>query len=313
MGSQTITTSETFYTGEQQVIAELGLEKYVLEIGLNGFTIVPPEVTGVTMQQIDQLTGLLMDKCEELVGCKFSVEDGPEAELDYGDYRGTLEQLSGAEPSQFQLMQLCTFDRAFRDLAVNPIASALMRHILGGMARFSSHNCFVKWAGEGYGESLGLHCDQLPLGRALAANCNWALTDYTRENGAFACVPGSHLRSSNPVLPQGIEESIPLECAKGSLIAFHGQLWHGAYPRSTPGLRVTISNYFRHAMLQPQDDIPNHFPRELADDCNDPSVFKEFAGFGAPYQSQALPVPRAVVWLTDLRQFESAMIGRSPQ
>lgn len=286
-------TLDKFYTAAERGIKDLGLEKYALEIELNGFTVVPPDVTGVSEDVIDHLRDLLLEKSEELVGCRFSVEEGPACELDYGDYKGTLERQSGVKPSQFQLMQLCTFHRAFRDLAVNPVASQLMQLILGGMARFSSHNCFVKWAGEGYGESLGLHCDQLPWGRALAANCNWVLTDYTRENGAFACVPGSHRLDCAPVMPKAVEQAIPVECPKGSLIAFHGQLWHGAYPRTTPGLRVTISNYFRHAAMLPQDDIPNHFPRELADDCVNPELFKEFAGFGVPYQRQVLPLPRA--------------------
>ena len=280
-------------------IAELGLEPYVLELELNGYAVVPPSVTGVTDEQIDTLTGLLLDKSEELVGCRFTVEDGPACELDYGDYKGVIERMSGVEPSQFQLMQLCTFDRAFRDLAVNPAAVALMRYMIGRHAtRFSSHNCFVKWAGDGYGDSLGLHCDQdgvpQPWGRvALNANCNWCLTEYSPDSGPFACVPGSHLRASHPVQPAAAREAVPVECPRGSLIAFHGQLWHGAYPRTAPGLRVTISNFYRHAAIQPQDDIPNHFPKELADDCDDPDTFKQLAGFGLPYQSQALPVPKA--------------------
>ena len=280
-------------------ISALGLEPHVLELELNGYAVVPPAVTGVTPEEIDRLTQLLLDKSEELVGCRFTVEDGPERELDYGAYKGVLERMSGVEPSQFQLMQLCTFDRAFRDLAVNPTAVALMRHMIGPLAtRFSSHNCFVKWAGDGYGDSLGLHCDQggvpQPWGRvALNANCNWCLTDYTLGNGAFACVPGSHRRGSHPVQPAAAAEAVPVECPRGSLIAFHGQLWHGAYPKSTSGLRVTISNYYRHAAILPQDDIPNHFPRALADDCKDPDTFKQLAGFGNPYQSQVLPVPRA--------------------
>ena len=282
-----------------ETIAELGLEPYVLEIELQGYAVVPPAVTGVTDTEIDRLTQLLLDKSEELVGCPFTVADGPERDLDYGGYGGTLEQISKVKPSQFQLMQLCTFDRASRDLAVNPVATGLMRYMIGPGMRFSSHNCFIKWAGDGYGESLGMHCDQagvpLPWGRvALNANCNWCLTDYTLDNGAFACVPGSHLRSRPPVLPDAVREAVPVECPRGSLIAFHGQLWHGAFPRKTPGLRVTIANYFRHPAIQPQDDIPNHFPRKLADDCANPKLFKELAGFGAPYQSQVLPVPKAV-------------------
>ena len=284
----------------QKTIKELGLEKYIAELEVDGYTIVPPEVTGVSLADIDHLTELLLKKSEELIGCPFNVETGPEAELDYGDYPGTLELFSGVKPAQFQLMQLCTFDRAFRDLAINPVAVALMEHLIQPKStRFSSHNCFIKWQGDGYGESLGMHCDQagvpLPWGRiALNANTNWCLTEYTLENGPLAVVPGSHHRNSHPVMPQAIHEAVPVLCAKGSVIVFHGQLWHGAYPKKTDGLRVTIANYYRHASIMPQDDIPNHFPKELADDCSDPSVFKRLAGFGTPYQSQVLPVPRAV-------------------
>lgn len=284
--------AEKYFTESQKTVAEMGLEKYVLDIELNGFTIVPPEVTGLTDEKIDRLVGLLLQKCEELVGCKFDVDAGTEHPLDFGDYGGALERISGSKPSQFQLVEICKYDRAFRDLAVNPVASALMRHILGPTAKFSSHNCFIKWAGEGYGESLGLHCDQPPWARPLNANCNWALTDYTKENGAFACVPGSHLRNTQPVMPRAVKEAIPLECPRGSLIAFHGQLWHGAFPRTTPGLRVTIANYFRLGIIQPQNDISNDFPRDLAEDCDDPATFKEFAGFGLPYRGQVLPLPR---------------------
>ncbi|MYB36267.1 MAG: phytanoyl-CoA dioxygenase family protein [Gammaproteobacteria bacterium] len=288
-------------------IEEHGLARYVEELDEQGYTVVPPDVNGITEDDVDELVGQLLAKSEELIGCRFTVEDGPECELDYGDFPGFLERFSGAKPSQFQLMQLCTYHRAFRDLAVNPVAVTLIHHLFGTEgsfgnhwpARFSSHNCFVKWAGEGYGESLGLHVDQggipLPWGeKALNANCNWCLTDYTLDDGAFACVPGSHLRKSHPKLPDAAAEAIPIECPRGSLIAFHGALWHGAYPKKTPGLRVTIANFFRHAAISPQDDIPNHFPKELADDCADPKTFHMLAGFGSPYQSQAYPLPRAV-------------------
>ena len=285
----------------QANINELGLGKYIAELEVNGYTVVPPEVTGVSPEQIKQLVDLLLKKSEELVGCPFSVEGGPGSDLDYGKYPGTLEQFSGVRPAQFQLMQLCTFDRAFRDLAINPVAVALMEYLIEPKStRFSSHNCFVKWKGEGYGDSLGLHCDQggvpLPWGRiSLNANTNWCLTDYTLEDGAFACVPGSHHRSSHPVMPGAVKEAVPIECPKGSMIAFHGQLWHGAYPKQTDGLRLTISNYYRHASISPQDDIPNHFPRALADDCENPDVFKTLAGFDSIYQTQVLPLPKAKI------------------
>ena len=292
----------------ESTIASLGLEPYIKELDEQGYTIVPPSITGVSSEQIDELTQLLLDESEKHVGCKFAVDDGPECELDFGNYRGVLEKASGVKPTQFQLAQLCNIHRAFRDLAVNPAGTAILHHLIGTSAtplyrenwaaRFSSFNAFIKWQGEGYGDSLGLHCDQggvpLPWGdKALAANCTWALTGYTYEGGALACVPCSHLLKSHPS-PDAAQQAIPVECPRGSLIAFHGALWHGAYPKSTPGLRVTIANYFRHTCLSPQDDIPNHFPRELADDCTDPDTFKLLAGFGNPYQSLPIPYPRAV-------------------
>ena len=203
-------------------IEEHRLAPYVEELDEQGYAVVPPDVTGVTEDDVDELVTRLLEKSEELIGCRFTVENGPECELDYGDFPGFLERFSGAKPSQFQLMQLCTYHRAFRDLAVNPVAVTLIHHLFGTEgsfgnhwpARFSSHNCFVKWAGEGYGESLGLHVDQggipLPWGeKALNANCNWCLTDYTLDDGAFACVPGSHLRKRHPKLPDAAAEAIP--------------------------------------------------------------------------------------------------------
>ena len=109
------------------------------------------------------------------------------------------------KPGQFLIQQLARHHRLFRDLAVNPAAVALIRHMVGDDAtRFSSHNSFVKWQDDfGYGPTLGLHCDQTqmprPWGRAaLTANTNWCLTDYTKEGGSFAYVPGSHRLGPSP-------------------------------------------------------------------------------------------------------------------
>ena len=66
-------------------------------------------------------------------------------------------------------------------------------------------------------------------------------------------------------------------------------------PEEDPGMRLAIANFFCHMATLPQDHIPNPFPRELADDCADPKLFKRLAGFGSPYRSQVYPLPRTVV------------------
>ncbi|MEE3279146.1 MAG: hypothetical protein VX211_05120, partial [Pseudomonadota bacterium] len=117
----------------KETIAKLGLEPYLEELDEQGYTVVPPSVTRVSEPQIEELTQLLLDESERRVGCKFTVENGPECKLDYGDYPGALERLSGAKPSQFQLVQLCNIDRAFRDLAVNRASTAILHHLIGSM------------------------------------------------------------------------------------------------------------------------------------------------------------------------------------
>ena len=217
-----------------------------------------------------------------------------------------IAQFSGdrGEPTQFLVQQLCARDRLFRDLAINPVGVALIRHLIGQNAtRFSSHNAFIKWQGEfGYGQNLGLHCDQMavprPWGRnALTANTNWCITDYSLDGGALAYVPGSHRRMEPPRFPEAVELAVPVEAPAGSLIVFHGATWHGAFPRLTEGMRLSIANYFRHYMVLPQDDIKNLFPPELAEDCDDPDMFKFLAGFADefPYSQQTERVPRLVL------------------
>ncbi|MEM7340264.1 MAG: phytanoyl-CoA dioxygenase family protein [Actinomycetota bacterium] len=297
----------TEHTRLSPEITELGLEDYVLQLEVDGLAVVPPDVHGVSEGQIDELADLLLRRAEEIVGCPFDLDAGPAAEIEFPVPDHVLAELAGEEapgvPSQFLVQQLCRLHRRFRDLAVNPVAVALIRHMIGSNAtRFSSHNGFVKWQGDyGYGPNLGLHCDQLavplPWGRnALTANTNWCLTEYSHDGGALAYVPGSHRRMAPPTFPDAVQRAVPCIAPKGSLIVFHGATWHGAYPRHTPGMRLMISNYYRHLMVLPQEEFRNNFDEALADDCDDPALFRTLCGFTDefPYVRQSERVPRVV-------------------
>ena len=287
-------------------IQELELEQFVLQLEVDGLCVVPPERTGVAPETINAIAEQLLSEAQEVVGCEFDLNEGPKAELTMSADENVIAQFSGdrGEPTQFLVQQLCARDRLFRDLAINPVGVALIRHLIGQNAtRFSSHNAFIKWQGEfGYGQNLGLHCDQMavprPWGRnTLTANTNWCITDYSLDGGALAYVPGSHRRMEPPRFPEAVELAVPVEAPAGSLIVFHGATWHGAFPRLTEGMRLSIANYFRHYMVLPQDDIKNLFPQELAEDCDDPDMFKFLAGFADefPYSQQTERVPRLVL------------------
>ena len=289
-------------------VEALGLQPFIDEVNEKGLTIVPPEVTGVSEELIDRCVEVLLDQFEQQTGARISLEEGPIDPLEWPSAGGRAQfSEKGVEPSQTLLQQLLKFDRCFRDLAVNPVVDAIIDQLMGAgprdqkpARRLSSANSFIKWRGEfGYGPGLGLHCDQganpLPWGEtALTANATWALTDYTKEGGALAYVPGSHKINANPQAGQGVAEAVAAEAPKGSAIIFPGSTWHGAFPKQTAGLRLCAISYYRHVSVLPQEMMRFSMVDEPWADCDDPELMRELIGFddGFPYLQQSFALPR---------------------
>ena len=291
-------------------IKNLGLERYVLELETDGLTIVPPEVTGVTPDMLDRQTEVLLNRFTEMTGCPISVEKGPEGKLVWPERKNPPKESSNMpDPTQLIIQQLLQLDRCFRDLFVNPVVDELVSYMFGEgvrgnmgkkARRLSSTNSFVKWQGDsGYGEHLGLHCDQgaipLPWGStALTGNATWCLTDYSLDDGALAWVPGSHRANGRPVQSMAAKRAVPAECPRGSVIIWPGTTWHGAYPRKTPGLRLNAVAYYRHYAVLPQENLRVTMQDQPWDDCNDPVMMRELIGFDEnfPYLTQIQAVPR---------------------
>ena len=290
-------------------IQELSLEKYVYELDTEGLTIVPPEVTGVSSSHFEHCIEVLLNRFTEITGgCPISLQEGPQGKLTWPKLpeHGLLNPEGSPEPTQMLIQQILQLDRCFRDLFVNPVTDALIGHLMGGTPggkrswRLSSTNSFVKWEGEhGYGEHLGLHCDQganpLPWGHtALTANATWALTDYTLEDGALAYVPKSHKSNSHPNHPHAAKRAAPAVCKAGSVIIWPGTLWHGAYPKKTPGLRLNAVAYYRHHSVLPQENLKVTMRDQPWNDCEDPDSLRELIGFDDPfpYETQSNIVPQ---------------------
>src|SRR4029453_7997451 len=94
----------------------------------------------------------------------------------------------------------------------------------------------------GDGESAQpIHADDqlIDLGkphRAIICNTMWALTDFTEANGATRLVPASHKADHSPQYG-GRYQSVPAEMPAGSVLVWHGSLWHGGGAKTTRGGR----------------------------------------------------------------------------
>jgi len=103
-----------------------------------------------------------------------------------------------------------------------------------------------------------IHADDqlLPLAKphvATVCNTMWALTDFTEENGATRIVPGSHLAERSPKYGAHYD-SIPAEMARGSVLIWHGSLWHGGGANRTSERRVGIAMNYCAGYIRQQEN-----------------------------------------------------------
>ena len=87
----------------------------------------------------------------------------------------------------------------------------------------------------------------------LVCNTMWALTDFTDANGATRIIPGSHTRDHSP--EYGSEyASIPAEMRRGSVLIWHGSLWHGGGANRTGERRVGIAMNYCAGFIRQQEN-----------------------------------------------------------
>ena len=94
-------------------------------------------------------------------------------------------------------------------------------------------------------------------------NTMWALTDFTEANGATRLVPGSHLAPDNPVYG-GEYETIAAEMPKGSVLVWHGSLWHGGGANRSDDRRVGIAMNYCAGYIRQQENQQLGIPVALA-------------------------------------------------
>ncbi len=158
------------------------------------------------------------------------------------------------------IQHLLPQDPVFQEAITCPVTLTLVTYMVGFRAKISQTTGLVK---DSSTPPLRIHADhsnKIPApwpSLAQYCNLNWICSDYTRENGAICVWPGSH-RWGRPVpadleMAHDHEDLEVLEIPRGSVIAWHGSLWHGALPRTTEGERVTLVTPFVRDHIQAQE------------------------------------------------------------
>ena len=103
-----------------------------------------------------------------------------------------------------------------------------------------------------------IHADDqvMPLERPhvpTVCNTMWALTDFTEANGATRLVPGSHRWADVPEYGTHYE-TVPAEMPRGSVLVWHGSLWHGGGANDTERRRYGIAMNYCAGWIRQQEN-----------------------------------------------------------
>ena len=127
-----------------------------------------------------------------------------------------------------------------------------------------------------------IHADDqlIPLPKPhppTVCNTMWALTDFTESNGATRLVPGSHRRDRSPDYGSTYD-TLPAEMSRGSVLVWHGSLWHGGGANTTDTDRVGIAMNYCAGWVRQQENQQLGIPVELTKRFS--PRLRELVGFG---------------------------------
>jgi ectoine hydroxylase-related dioxygenase (phytanoyl-CoA dioxygenase family) len=181
--------------------------------------------------------------------------------------------------STVRIYNLLAHGPDFARIPVHPAVLPVVEGVLDAGLLVSSLSSIAIGPGE---TPQPIHADDqiIPLPKphpATVCNTMWALTDFTEENGATRLVPGSHRADHSPDLT-ATYETVPAEMAKGSVLVWHGSLWHGGGANTTGQRRVGIAMNYCAGYIRQQENQQLGLPRETVRTF--PPRLQELCGFG---------------------------------
>ena len=233
---------------------ELGVETNLAELEAFGFTVVEPEKVAPNDFAKRMLDALLeIAEREDPMTVDLSTRE----QKDRPVYGRNLFHMVAKHP-------------VFAEAVMNPVALTIGQYLLGQSCRLYSSVAFLK---KGQAGVTKIHSDSVGMPPPLpqtghVCNISWILTNYTKETGTFFIVPGSHRLCRHPTPmdhpkfmdgPNDDDIGMPIIAEPGSLFVFHGNTWHGTYPKKDDAVRAHVVTALSRNYVDPAeafDDVP---------------------------------------------------------
>jgi ectoine hydroxylase-related dioxygenase (phytanoyl-CoA dioxygenase family) len=198
-----------------------------------------------------------------------------------------LERTFAVEPAgnsfegdhTIRIYNLLAFGKLYEAIPVHERVLPVVEGVLDGGCLVSSLSSISILPGE---TAQPIHADDqlIPLPKPhvpTVCNTMWALTDFTEANGATRVVPGSHTADGSPDYGAPYD-SVAAEMPKGSVLVWHGSLWHGGGANTTGERRVGIAMNYCAGWIRQQENQQLGIPRETAAGFS--PRLRELCGYG---------------------------------
>ena len=172
--------------------------------------------------------------------------------------------------------------REFQQLAAHPTVLATLDRVLGDHATsYQLHLTQVIEIGPGEPAQL-VHRDQwafdffpFPAGFEVECHTMWAMNDFTEANGATRVIPGSHHFADK--LRPTVDETVPAEMPKGSVLFYVGSLYHGGGANRSEQVRRGVNVGYTLSWLRQEENQYLACPPEVAREL--PEEVARLAGY----------------------------------
>jgi ectoine hydroxylase-related dioxygenase (phytanoyl-CoA dioxygenase family) len=205
---------------------------HVKEVAEQGYTIVE---NAIEPALVDELNGAL-ERLEQ-----------------YFDVQPASNSFEGHKT--LRVYNLLAFDDVWQRVPVHDHVLPIVEGVLDPGCLISSLSSIKILPGE---IAQPIHADDqlIPLPKPhppTVCNSMWALTDFTEANGATRIMPGTHLSDHSP--DYGAQfDSVAAEMPKGSVLIWHGSLWHGGGANNTGESRVGIAMNYCAGYIRQQEN-----------------------------------------------------------